>query len=138
MSLELSAQSVKSGYRPSPTIVKRLVVSMKRRAGDVEVRTYRDAFLAYGSETTALGIGLALTWLVLVQGRIGLLGLVYGAAVYGRAHAENGQRRKVFVECVENPGYFLAGVVAAGVLITALVAVNVLVLGRPSGIGLPL
>jgi hypothetical protein len=100
---------------PSPTILKRVVHLIKQAGGKSEAKTKRDGFLSYHAETHAMGMGIAAGWFAAAQGSTELLGIVYAAAVYGRAHASNGKRRRILMDIVQEPHYALFGAVAGAV-----------------------
>lgn len=101
---------------PSPTLLKRLILRVKQAGAKKEAHTKRDGFLSYHAESHAAGMGIAAGWYATAQGSTELLGLVYGAAVYGRAHASNGKRRRILRDIVQEPHYALGGVVFGAVL----------------------
>lgn len=83
-----------------------------REAGAAsEADTERDGAFSYAAESHAAGLGLAAGWFATATGRLDLLGVVYAAAVYGRAHARHDGRAEVFRDVAEEPHYALGGVV---------------------------
>jgi hypothetical protein len=100
----------------SPTILKRLI-RFSKQAGAVDEESFdRNGFLSYHAETHAAGMGIAAGWWYGAEGETQLLSWVYGAAVYGRAHASNGKRRRILKDIAQEPHYALGGVVVGAVL----------------------
>lgn len=101
---------------PAPTLLKYLIVFIKQAGAKKEKHTKRDGFLSYHAESHAAGMGIAAGWFATAEGNTQLLSLVYAAAVYGRAHAANGRRRRILNDVVDEPHYALGGVVLGAVL----------------------
>lgn len=93
-----------------------IVLLIKQFVGEAgttgESNTDRDGFLSHKAETHALGMGLAAGFYFGARGETRLLSVVYGAAVYGKAHWANGQRRRLLMDIRKEPHYALGGVVA--------------------------
>jgi len=105
----------------SPGATKRLVLFIKSFVASAGAKTEsaskRDGFLSYHAESHALGMGIAAGWFFAATGRTELLGMVYAAAVYGKAHEVNGGKRRRILEDVRQEWHYaLGGVVLGAVL----------------------
>lgn len=93
-----------------------MILFVKAAGASTEANSKRDGFLSYHAESHAAGMGIAAGWFATAEGRTDLLGLVYAAAVYGKAHATNGKRRRILRDIRQEPHYALGGVVLGAML----------------------
>jgi len=94
----------------------RIITFVRTAGGASETATDRNGFLSHHTETHALGIGLAAGFTAVAFNEASLLGIVYGAAAHGRVQESEGRRRSITQDCMSEPQYALAGLVAGGVL----------------------
>lgn len=93
------------------------IVELVAHAGAAtEAETPRNGAFSYHAESHAAGMGVAAGWFATATGKKGLLGTVYGAAVYGRARGESGKRARILRDIAQEPHYALGGVVVGAVL----------------------
>ena len=98
------------------TLLDRVVSLLKSTSAASEATTDRNGFLSYAAETHALGMGLAAGWFVAATGETQLLGVVYGAAVYGRTRGEGQKRSEILNDIATEKHYALGGIVAGALL----------------------
>lgn len=100
----------------SRSLVEWAISFVKQAGAPEESDTDRDGAFSHHAETHAAGMGIAAGWFATAQGQTELLSIVYAAAVYGRARATTGKRRRVLEDIVQEPHYALGGVVVGAVL----------------------
>jgi hypothetical protein len=99
-------------------MIHRLIRLFKDAGAKSEDATARDGAFSYHAETHAVAVGIAAGFFAVATGRERLLGLVYGAAVAGEARGmdESHKRRRILLDCKQEPHYALAGAVVGGLL----------------------
>lgn len=100
----------------SPSALKRLIRWVKAAGAPSEDSFPRNGFLSWHAESHAAGMGIAAGYSYFAFGEVRLVGMVYAAAVYGRAHASNGKRRRIFRDITHEPHYALGGLVLGALL----------------------
>ena len=103
-------------HTPSPTLLDGLVLAVKRAGAPSEDSYDFDGAFSYHAETHAAGMGIAAGWMATAHGEADLFGLVYGAAVYGKAQERNQQRRRILVDIRDEKHYALGGIVTGAIL----------------------
>jgi len=97
------------------TAVEYLIKWIKRAGAETEAQSKRNGFLSYHAETHAVGMGIAAGFIAVASGQSKLLGLVYGASVYGKASGTS-KRRRILLDMKQEPHYALGGVVMGAML----------------------
>lgn len=97
-------------------MIAELLQFVQAAGGKTEATTERDGAFSYHAESHAAGLGIAAGWFATATGETKLLGVVYAAAVYGRASGTNDKRRRIVRDVIQEPHYAVGGVVIGAVI----------------------
>lgn len=107
------------------SIMDMIILFIKRAGAQSENTFDHNGLFSYHAESHAAGMGIAGGFIFTATGEATLLGMVYGAAIYGRTTEVNDKRRKILVDIRDEWHYALGGIVFGAVLgMVANLAVN--------------
>lgn len=114
-------------------ISTKLVKWIKQAGKPTEEDSSRDGFLSYSGEVHGIGVGISAGFIATSFGDTKLLGVIYGAIVYGNSNGMEGRKRRdIIKDVIKEWHYTLAGIVVGSVL-----GISTRVVARLAGIELP-